>query len=822
MENLGDFAKFDGHLTESALASLEQAGLIAHKSGVGYVGTEHLLLGILSHSSSMGAQILASRGITYKRIHDALELTPQALTVVVAFNGVNKDIIDIIRTAWHLAIEHGQEKLGTEHLVYSMLTLQESRATRLLEDLSVDIVSLRSSLEDIFDKQQSEATNEAKVNSSAPREIRMLEKYGIDLTSRAEEGLLDPMVGRGQEVNRLITVLGRRSKSNPALIGEPGVGKTAIVEGLAQRIADRKVPTSLLNKRIVRLDLSALVAGAKYRGEFEERLQKLISTVVKHPEIILFIDELHLLVGTGSAEGSMDAANALKPALARGEIKVIGATTFDEYRKYIEKDSALARRFQPVTVAEPTVEVAVEMVKAMAGKLAVHHQITISDELVKLAVDLSQRYINDRQLPDKAIDVLDEASSLLRANEPVKLSRRQKMAQQIRQLSRKIDSAVESADYKKAAEYKVQMSQLENRVKDLPADSGGLPNLTEDYLRRAISAITNTPLERLKRSELRGLAKLEKRLDKFVIGQTEATGVLARSIRRAKSGLSRSSGPLGSFIFLGPTGVGKTEMARVLAREVFGGDNSLIKIDMSEFGERHTASKLIGAPAGYVGYDDGGTLLERVRRQPYSVVLFDEIEKAHTDVLNLLLQILEDGQLTDSHGRTVSFRQSIVILTSNVGAERMLQETELGFAPSKKSREMANVSHEHNSKVATQELEQFMKPELISRFDNIIVYKPLTKMVVGKIFDNIIKEMIDNMANQKVSLKITPSAKKHVINLGFDSQRGARVLRRTIQSEIGDPLSDVLISGEAGAGDTLEVQYRGGRIRIDVKSPVTA
>lgn len=821
MDNLGDLSKFDGQLTESALASLEQAGLIAHKSGVDYVGTEHLLLGVLSRGSSMGAKILASRGITFERVQGALNLTPQALTVIVTFNGVNRDVIEILRIAWQLATEHGQEKIGTEHIIYSILALRDSRATRLLQDLSVDIASLQGSLEEIFDKQQSESASEVNMSNSTSQDIKILEKYGIDLTARAEQGLLDPVVGRAREIDRLITILGRRTKSNPALIGEPGVGKTAIVEGLAQRIIGRKVPSSLLNKRIIRLDLSSLVAGAKYRGEFEERLQKLVIAVTKHPEIILFIDEMHLLVGAGSAEGSMDAANALKPALARGDIKVIGATTFEEYRKYIEKDSALARRFQPVTVAEPKVEVAIKMARAMASRLAIHHKINISDEMVKLAVELSERYINDRQLPDKAIDVLDEASSLLRSNEPVKPSQRQKIAQQIKRLARRIDLSVESADYKRAAGFKVQMSQLEERLKELPPDIDQLPILTENYLRSAISAITNIPLEKLKRNELKNLAELERKLDKFVIGQTEATSSLSRAIRRAKSGLSRTTGPLGSFIFLGPTGVGKTEMARVLAREVFGGDSSLIKIDMSEFGERHTASKLIGAPAGYVGYDDGGTLTDRVRRHPYSVVLFDEIEKAHPDVMNLLLQILEDGKLTDSHGRSVSFGQTIIILTSNVGADQMARESEIGFGHSNKAKKQSDDAHRHNSQVAKRELERFMRPELISRFDNIIVFKPLTKIVAGKIFDKLMKEMAKNVSDKGMVLKVTPSVKHYVINQGFDAKRGARSLRSTAQSLIGDPLSDILVSDEITKGSVLRVRYRNERVKIDVESPTT-
>ena len=652
------------------------------------------------------------------------------------------------------------------------------------------------------------------MSTTERKSIKLLEKFGNDLTERARQGLVDPMIGRDKELSRVITVLGRRSKNNPALIGEPGVGKTAIVEGLAQRIVDGDVPAFLEGKRIIQLDLASMVAGTKFRGQFEERLQKVLAVAKEHQEVILFIDELHLLVGAGSAEGSMDAANALKPALARGEVRVIGATTFDEYRKYIEKDAALSRRFQSVVVAEPETEEAVRMVMGLSGRLALHHQLSIDEEVVKLAVDLSQRYVMDRYLPDKAIDVLDEAAALMRSKQPLKLGRRQKLAQQIKRLAGKIDAAVEAEDYERAARFKTQMKQLEKRASDLGAADDVLPRLDEAYLRSAVGAMTGVPVKKLAHTEAKSLIKLEHRLGKFVLGQTEAIAELARAIRRNSAGLHRHSGPMGSFVFLGPTGVGKTELARVLAREVFGGEQSLIKIDMSEFSEKHTTSRLVGAPAGYVGYEDGGKLTDKVRRQPYSVVLFDEIEKAHPDVMNLLLQLLEDGQLTDAQGRVISLRHTIIILTSNVGSAGMMNTEALGFGGAKKR--SAKDVQRHNDRTARQALEDFLKPELIERFDAIIVFQALSRAVAGKIFDAIASELVAAIENHDMKLMIKPSVKRHIIDHGFDAERGARRLRRTVQTLLGDPLSEAVLS-KAHAGSTLIASMKKGEVIIDVE-----
>lgn len=811
-----DFSELESRLTDTARASFERAGVIAQNQGSPYVGTEHILLGILAQNSSLGAKILAESGVTLDRVETALELTPSAVVFAVVDHGVRADVLATVRMAWELALEFGQSRIGTEHLVYSILTQREARATRILRDMNVDLEALRGDLEGVFDRQQSEADQQTEsVSTTERKSIKLLEKFGNDLTERARQGLVDPMIGRDKELSRVITVLGRRSKNNPALIGEPGVGKTAIVEGLAQRIVDGDVPAFLEGKRIIQLDLASMVAGTKFRGQFEERLQKVLAVAKEHQEVILFIDELHLLVGAGSAEGSMDAANALKPALARGEVRVIGATTFDEYRKYIEKDAALGRRFQSVVVAEPEAEEAVRMVAGLSGRLALHHQLSIDEEAVKLAVDLSQRYVMDRFLPDKAIDVLDEAAALMRSKQPLKPGRRQKIAQQIKRLAGKIDAAVEAEDYERAARFKTQMKQLEKRVGDLGASEDMLPRLDEAYLRSAVSAMTGVPVKKLAHTEAKSLIKLENRLGKFVLGQTEAITELARAIRRNSAGLHRHSGPMGSFVFLGPTGVGKTELARVLAREVFGGEQSLIKIDMSEFSEKHTTSRLVGAPAGYVGYEDGGKLTDKVRRQPYSVVLFDEIEKAHPDVMNLLLQLLEDGQLTDAQGRVVSFRHTIIILTSNVGSAGMMNTEALGFGGAKKR--SAKDVQRHNDRTARQALEDFLKPELIERFDAIIVFQALSRAVAGKIFDGIASELNAAIENHDMKLMIKPSVKRHIIDHGFDTERGARRLRRTVQTLLGDPLSETVLS-KAQTGSTLVASMKKGEVMIDVEN----
>lgn len=813
-----DFSELESHLTATARASLERAGIIAQDTGSPYIGTEHVLLGVLAQNTSLGAKVLAESGVTLDRAESVLDLTPDAIKIVVVDRGVSRDVLQMIRTAWQLALEFGQNHIGTEHLVYSMLAQRDARATRLLKDMNIDLQMIRDDLEDVFERQRRDS--ELGRSSDDPRSSKalgILEKYGVDLTAKAVVDDLDPVIGREREMKRMITILGRRTKNNPALIGEPGVGKTAVVEGLAQKIAKGKVPDFLIGKRLIQLDLTAMVAGTKYRGQFEERLQKVLAEVKKHQEVILFIDEVHLLVGAGSAEGSMDAANVLKPALARGEVRVIGATTFEEYRKHIEKDSALGRRFQTVIVDEPDIETAIRMVQGLVKRLEKHHHVRLDDEAVRTAVELVSRYIPERQLPDKAIDVIDEAAALLRSESGSERTPKRNLEEQIRKKAAEIDLAVESENYEMAASHKVQMMQLEKLAKQSESEDK-LPIVDEAVLRRAVSAIANVPLNRLDRHQAKSLAKLESRLSKQVLGQQEAIHVLARTIKRARSGLISGKRPLGSFVFLGPTGVGKTELARVLANEVFGGEKSLIKIDMSEFGEKHMAARLVGAPAGYVGYEDGGKLTDRVRRQPYSVVLFDEIEKAHPDVLNMLLQILEDGQLTDSTGRVVSFRQTIIILTSNLGAEKMTQEVELGFKSARPAPHRLDSLHERNAQAARSELEQMMRPELINRFDAIVTFRALTRPVVGKIFDNLIGELAKSVASQERKLVVTPVAKRKLIDQGFSEQYGARPLRRVVEQQVGDAIADVLIDNSSKQGDILEIAIQNGEVVVNVKT----
>jgi ATP-dependent Clp protease ATP-binding subunit ClpC len=648
----------------------------------------------------------------------------------------------------------------------------------------------------------------------------MLETFGIDLTAKAKQGELDPVIGRDEQEERMVTILSRRTKNNPVLIGEPGVGKTAIVEGLAQRIAHEDVPDHLLDKRVVQLDLAAMIAGTKYRGEFEERLKKVVEELKQQKNVIVFIDELHLLVGAGAAEGALDAANMLKPALARGELHLIGATTLDEYRKHIEKDSALERRFQTIIVPEPSVKDTIAIIKGLRSHYEGHHGVTMSDEVLEDAVYMADRYVSERFMPDKAIDVIDEASALVRVKSGRKPSKLRDFTRQLKNLNEKMEDAVTSEDYERAALYKTRISQLSAKLEETRQDyEQNTPiKLTDDDVAHAIATMTGVPVERVQKSEAKLLRTLEKHLGKYIIGQQEAVEKVSRAIRRSRSGVASTKRPIGSFVFMGPTGVGKTELARVLAREVFGSDDALIKIDMSEFGERHTSSRLLGAPAGYVGYEDGGQLTDKVRRQPYSVVLFDEIEKAHPDVFQLLLQLLEDGKLTDSKNRSIDFTNTIIILTSNLGADRMMKESSLGFhASTKTDAQKLDAVHEENAASAKEALSKMMRPELINRFDSIVTFRALTRKEISKIFDNLINELQERVIRKGIHLVIKPTAKRLLIEKGYDEKFGARPLRRTVQDELEHEIADGILSGEYEKGSVLEVGAQKGKIVINVR-----
>lgn len=817
-----DFAEFVAHLTDNARTSLQHADAIARGYGSAYIGTEHILLGVLAQGSSVGAKLLADVGITLDRAELALNLTPRNLIVSTGAKGLSETAKLTLKMSWEIAQEFHQDFLGTEHILYSILSQKNARATVLLRDMNINLPELKSELEEFFDRQHSafqEMENGGATTTKKKAKSGALEIFGIDLTSEAKHGQLDPVIGRDTQTERIITILSRRTKNNPVLIGEPGVGKTAIVEGLAQRIAHEDVPDHLLDKRVIQLDLAAMIAGTKYRGEFEERLKKVITELKAQKNIVVFIDELHLLVGAGAAEGALDAANMLKPALARGEIHLIGATTLDEYRKHIEKDSALERRFQTIVVPEPSTKDTVAILKGLKGHYEKHHGVRIADELIDDAVYMADRYISERFMPDKAIDVIDEAAALVRVKKGRKPSKLRDFTKQLKNLNEKMEEAVVAEDYERAALYKTRISQISVKLEETKQEFERKTPvvLGDDDVAHAIATMTGIPVKRVQKSEAKLLRGLEKHLTKYIIGQHEAVEKVARAIRRSRSGVASKKRPIGSFVFMGPTGVGKTELAKVLAREVFGSDDALIKIDMSEFGERHNTSRLLGAPAGYVGYEDGGQLTDKIRRQPYSVVLFDEIEKAHPEVFQILLQLLEDGKLSDAKGRQVDFSNAIIILTSNLGADRMMKESSLGFhAKSKSDEKQLDVEHENNAMAAREALENMMRPELINRFDAIVTFRALTRKEVGKIFDNFIDELQQRLVRKGIHLVISPAAKRFLVNEGHDEKFGARPLRRTIQEMLEHTIADGILSGEYEQGTVLTVGVKKSEIVVTV------
>lgn len=817
-----DFAEFVSHLTDNARTSLQHADAIARGYGSAYIGTEHLLLGVLAQGSSVGAKVLADAGVTLDRAEMALNLTPRNLVVSTGAKGLSETAKLTLKMSWEVAQEFHQEHLGTEHILYSILTQKNARATVLLRDMNVSVAEVTSELEEFFDRQseayQASGSTDTKSKRKAGRP-GALETFGTDLTAKAKRGELDPVIGRDEQEERMVTILSRRTKNNPVLLGEPGVGKTAIVEGLAQRIVQEDVPDHLLDKRLVQLDLAAMIAGTKYRGEFEERLKKVIDELRQQKNTIVFIDELHLLVGAGAAEGALDAANMLKPALARGELHLIGATTLDEYRKHIEKDSALERRFQAIIVPEPNLRDTIAIVKGLRSYYEKHHGVSMSDEVLEDAVYMADRYVSERFMPDKAIDVIDEAAALVRVKSGRKPSKLRDYTKQLMNLNEKMEEAVAGEDYERAALYKTRISQITAKLDETRAEfEKKTPiTLTDDDVAHAIATMTRIPVKRVQKSEAKLLKNLEKHLGKFIIGQKEAIEKVARAIRRSRSGVASKKRPIGSFVFMGPTGVGKTELAKVLAREVFGSDDALIKIDMSEFGEKHNTSRLLGAPAGYVGYEDGGQLTDKIRRQPYSVVLFDEIEKAHRDVFQLLLQLLEDGKLTDAKGRSVDFSNAIIILTSNLGADKMMKESSLGFhVANKADRKHLDAVHEENAASAKEALRKMMRPELINRFDSIVTFRALTRAEIAKIFDNLVEELQERLIRKGIHLHIKPAAKKLLIKEGYSETYGARPLRRALQDKLEHKLADGILEGEYEKGTVLEINARGSEITVEV------
>jgi ATP-dependent Clp protease ATP-binding subunit ClpC len=810
MPNSPDFQEFLNHLTNNALQSLKHADAIARSFGSAYVGTEHLLLGVLAQESSMGAKILEGAGVTLDRARLALNLTPKTLVINVGAKGLSETAKLTLKMAYDVAQDYSQDYCGTEHILYSILSQKNARATILLRDMNIDVDSLTSELEQFLNRQQFEESDQEVGGGRRSKKGKKtaLDFFGTDLTQQARQAKLDPVVGRENQIRRVITILNRRTKNNPVLIGEPGVGKTAIVEGLAQRIIAEDVPDSLLDKRIVMLDLAGMIAGTKYRGEFEERLKKVMTELERDSRTIVFIDELHLIVGAGAAEGAMDAGNILKPALARGKIQVIGATTTSEYTKHIEKDAALERRFQPVQVPETTPSETLAILKGLRKHYEAYHGVKITDEVLEDAVNLSKRYVNDRFMPDKAIDLLDESAAHLRVDKGKTSPEVRKLQKELKLVNARIDEAVDAEDYERAAQYKTRASQISDKLAEQQASLSENKRLvlTSEDLADVVSRMTGVPVKKVIRSEAKYLINLEKTLGKYIIGQNEAVEAVSRAVRRNRSGVASEKRPIGSFIFLGPTGVGKTELARVLAREFFGSEDSLVKIDMSEFSEHHNVARLVGAPAGYVGYDDGGQLTDKIRRQPYSLVLFDEIEKAHPDVFNMLLQMLEDGHLTDAKGRKIDFTNTIVIMTSNIGADKLQKEAQFGFhASGKADMKDLDALHETNKSRVLDELKKQLRPELLNRIDKTIVFRALTKKDIYRIIDLQIDDLKSRLQKKGISVQLSPAAKQHLLDNGYDAKNGVRPLRRLIQDTIEDHLALELLDEKYTKGDIIQV-----------------
>ncbi|MEO6761015.1 MAG: ATP-dependent Clp protease ATP-binding subunit [Candidatus Saccharimonadales bacterium] len=811
MPDSSDFQDYSNFLTDNARQSLVHAGAIARSLGNAYVGTEHLLLGVLAQESSMGAKMLRDAGITLDRARVALNLTPKTLVINMGAKGYSETAKLTLKMAYDVAQDYNQDFCGTEHILYSILTQKNARATVLMRDMNIDVDRLTGELENFLSRQSYEGSDKSETTRRIPnRKGRKstLDLFGTDLTDLARKNKLDPVVGRENQIRRLITILNRRTKNNPVLIGEPGVGKTAIVEGLAQRIINEDVPDSLLDKRIVMLDLAGMIAGTKYRGEFEERLKKVMTELEDDHKTILFIDELHLIVGAGAAEGAMDAGNILKPSLARGKIQVIGATTTVEYTKHIEKDAALERRFQPIQVPETSEPETLAILKGLRKNYEQFHGVIISDSVLEDTVHLAKRYISDRFMPDKAIDLLDETAAHLRVDKGKTSPEVRKLQKELKLLNARIDEAVDNEDYEKAAQFKTRASQIQGELKKQQADAKAKKRLTlsSEDVAEVVARITGVPTRKVIRSEAKYLLNLESNIGKYIIGQTEAVEVVSRAIRRNRSGVSATSRPIGSFIFLGPTGVGKTELARVLAREFFGNEKALVKIDMSEFSEHHNVSRLVGAPAGYVGYDDGGQLTDKIRRQPYSLVLFDEIEKAHPDTFNMLLQMLEDGYLTDAKGRRIDFTNTIIIMTSNIGADKLQKEASLGFSANRGSDlKDLDALHASNRDKVMEELKKQMRPELLNRLDKVVVFRALTKKDIFKIMDLQIDDLRSRLQKHGLGLSLTPAAKQYLLDNGYDAHNGVRPLRRLIQDTIEDQVSIELLESKYNKGDIVRV-----------------
>ncbi len=796
--------------TRKAQNALNYALLAAREMGHTYVGSEHLLVGLCSEADSVAARLLNAKGATKEKINDTIvNNMGRGTPTNVNASDLTPRTKKILEMSAYTSTRYGHGYIGTEHLLYAILEENECVANKILEaidvstaDLKKEILAYLNGMEESETATQGTTSQTAKKQSDI-KDCPTLSSYGKDLTALAKSEKLDPIIGRDNETERVIQILARRTKNNPCLIGEPGVGKTAVVEGLAQRIADGNVPEMLLEKKIITLDISSMIAGAKYRGEFEERLKNVMNEVAKKPEIILFIDEIHTLVGAGAAEGAMDAANILKPALSRGEMQLIGATTINEYRKNIEKDAALERRFQSVMVGEPTAEEAILILKGLRDKYEAHHKLKISDDAIEAAVNLSKRYINDRYLPDKAIDLVDEAASRIRISNFTSPPDIKNMEKHIEELTRSKEEAIKAQNFEEAAKLRDEEHALRAKLDGVKSEwqskrTVSTLTVTKDHIADIVTAWTGIPVKQLESEESKKLLNLDTILKERIVGQEKAVEAVSKAIRRGRMGLKDPKRPLGSFIFLGPTGVGKTELTKALASVMFGDENAMIRIDMSEYMEKHSVSKLIGSPPGYVGYDEGGQLTEKIRRKPYSVVLFDEIEKAHPDIFNIMLQILDDGVLTDSQGRKVDFKNTVIIMTSNVGATALTERTKsLGFTS---SAEADKVTMENN---VMQALKGTFRPEFLNRLDEIIVFNKLTDEDIKKIALLLLSQLKKRISDIGVTIEFDESLVEFVAKKGFDDVYGARPLRRAITNYVEDAFSEAMLEGKIKDGQSV-------------------
>ncbi len=805
--------------------ALELAAELAAEFGHNYIGTEHILYGLTKEGTGVASKVLELQGITADKIAEEIEILIGRGEEIedVADIGFTPRSKRIIENAFIEARKLGSEFIGTEHLLIGIMREGDSVAVRIMMDLKADPQKLYNEIIKVINEEDNTAIN-AKQGKSKARgsynQTPTLNQFGTDLTKRAQEGKLDPVIGRKEEIERVIQILSRRTKNNPCLIGEPGVGKTAVVEGLAEKIVAEDVPEMLKSKRVVSLDIASMVAGAKYRGDFEERIKKCLEEVKKAGDVILFIDEVHTIVGAGSAEGAVDAANILKPLLARGEVQVIGATTLNEYRKYIEKDSALERRFSPVNVGEPSLEETTQILKGIRDKYEAHHNVKITDEAIKASVELSTRYINDRFLPDKAIDLVDEAASRVKMRIYTQPESIKKLEDKIAELDKEKEDAIRSQDFEKAAKLRDKVKEEKEKLakekeKWRNKNTKSVTTLTEEDIAEVVSSWTGVPVQKLTQSENEKLKNLETILHQRVVGQNEAIEAISKAIRRGRVGLKDPNRPIGSFLFLGPTGVGKTELSKALAEALFGNENAMIRVDMSEYMEPHSISKLIGSPPGYVGFDEGGQLTEKIRRKPYSVILFDEVEKAHPDVMNMLLQILDDGRLTDAQGRTVNFKNTVIIMTSNIGARMITDKNTLGFSVSTNQKEEAQKEYENIKKDVMGELKKQFRPELINRIDEIIVFHKLTDEDVKQIIEIMLNQLQKRMKEQNIELEIDESVKDLIAKKGVDTNYGARPLKRAIQSVLEDRIAEEILDGNIKPNQKAKVLSREEEVVVE-------